>query len=149
MALEPPGPQAIVIFGVTGDLSRRKIWPALYNLAREGLLPERHAVIGYARSDLGDDGLRALARDAVREHVADPLDEDALRGLEGSLTHVRGSFDERDGYERLATTLDRLDAGGCDAGRLYYLATPPEYFATIAEGIGAVGQATERSRIVV
>ncbi|HEU4356002.1 MAG TPA: glucose-6-phosphate dehydrogenase [Actinomycetota bacterium] len=149
MALEPPGPQAIVIFGVTGDLSRRKILPALYNLSREGLLPERHAVVGYARSDLGDDGLRALARDAIREHVADPLDEDALRRLEGSLIHVRGSFDERDGYERLATTLDRLDASGCDAGRLYYLATPPEYFATIAEGIGAVGQGTGRSRIVV
>ena len=149
MALEPPGPQAIVIFGVTGDLSRRKILPALYNLCREGLLPEQRAVVGYARSDLGDEGMRTLARDAIREHVSDPIDEEALRRLEGSLIHVRGSFDEPGGFERLATTLDRLDASGCDAGRLYYLATPPEYFATIAEGIGAVGQATERSRIVV
>ena len=149
MPLEPPGAQAIVVFGVTGDLSRRKILPALYQLCRDGLLPDRHAVVGFGRSDLGDDGLRALAREAIGEQARGPIDEDAMRRLEGSLTYVRGTFDERDGFERLAATLDRLDGEGCEAGRLYYLATPPAYFAGIAEAIGAVGQATERSRIVV
>jgi glucose-6-phosphate 1-dehydrogenase len=147
--LEAPRSQAIVIFGVTGDLSRRKILPALYQLCRDGLLPERHAVVGYGRSDLRDDGLRALAREAIEEHARPPIVEDALRRLEASLLYVRGTFDDRDGFERLAATLDRLDAEGCQAGRLYYLATPPGYFAVIAEAIGAVGQATERSRIVV
>ena len=149
MALERPGAQAIVIFGVTGDLSRRKILPALYQLGHDGLLPERHAVVGYARSDMGDEGLRTLAREAIEQHARGPIDEEAWRRLARSLVHVRGTFDERDGFERLARTLDGLDAEGCDAGRLYYLATPPEYFATIAEGIGAAGQATKRSRIVV
>ncbi|HEX5950863.1 MAG TPA: glucose-6-phosphate dehydrogenase, partial [Actinomycetota bacterium] len=132
MPLEAPRSQAIVIFGVTGDLSRRKILPALYHLCRDGLLPERHAVVGFGRSDLGDDGLRALAREAIEEQARAQIDKDAVRRLQGSLTYVRGTFDERDGFERLAATLDRLDAEGCEAGRLYYLATPPEYFAAIA-----------------
>jgi len=147
--LEAPAPQVIVIFGVTGDLSRRKILPALYHLCRDGLLPEHHAVVGYARSDLGDGGLRALAREAIEQHARTPLDEDLWKRLECSLRYVQGVFDGGDGFARLAAVLDEMDALGCDAGRLYYLATPPAFFAPIAEGIGAAGQATERSRIIV
>jgi glucose-6-phosphate 1-dehydrogenase len=149
VALEPPAAQAIVIFGATGDLAQRKILPALYNLCRDGLLPERHAVVGYSRSDLGDEGFRAEAKAAITEHSRTGLDEEAWTRFQQNLSYVSGTFDAPEGFTRLATHLGELDAKGCDAGRLYYLATPPTFFATIAEGIGAAGQATERSRIVV
>ncbi len=149
MALEPPAAQAIVIFGASGDLAQRKILPALYNLYRDGLLPERHAIVGYSRSDLGDDGFRAEARAAIQEHSRTPLDEEAWRHFAETLSYVSGGFDGPDGFARLAARLDQLDAKGCDAGRLYYLATPPAFFAPIAEGVGAAGQATARGRIVI
>jgi glucose-6-phosphate 1-dehydrogenase len=149
MGLEAPAAQAIVIFGATGDLARRKILPALYNLCREEHLPGRYAVVGYARSDLGDEGFRVAARGAIEEHSRTPLEEATWRAFEGSLSYVQGGFDDEAGFARLAARLDELDAQGCDAGRLYYLATPPGFFAPIAEGLGAVGQATARSRILV
>jgi glucose-6-phosphate 1-dehydrogenase len=149
MTLERPAAQAIVVFGASGDLARRKILPALYNLHREGMLPGRHAVVGYSRSDLGDNGFRAEARAAIEEHSRTPLEGAAWASFAPTLSYVSGGFDEPDGFTRLAARLGELDALGCDAGRLYYLATPPAFFAPIAEGVGAAGQATERSRIVV
>ena len=145
----PPAAQAIVIFGASGDLAQRKILPALYNLHRDGYLPDRHAIVGYSRSDLGDEGFRAEARAAIQEHSRTPLEVDAWTSFEGSLSYVSCGLDDQAGYARLATRLDELDTRGCDGGRLYYLATPPAFFAPIAEGLAAAGQVTERSRIVV
>ena len=75
MQLKPPNPQAIVVFGASGDLTKRKILPALYNLAAEGLLPDRYVVTGYAGAEWDDDAFRQHARDAVQEFSRTPLDE--------------------------------------------------------------------------
>ena len=149
MSLEAPAPQAIVIFGASGDLAQRKILPALYNLALEGSLPERHTIIGFSRSDLGDEGFRASARAAVEEHSRTPLDEDTWKAFQGSLSYVRGSVDDPAAFRRLAEKLDAADRGGCQGGRLYYLAVPPQAFAPIVAGLGQIGANTPRSRIVI
>jgi len=147
--LTAPGSQAIVVFGATGDLATRKIWPALYNLERDGLLPEHHAIVGYARRDLGDEGFRTLAEDAIREHSRTSLEADAWRRFARRLSYISGGFDDDAGFARLAARLGQLDDEGCERGRLYYLATPPGFFPTIPERLGATGQATDRSRLVV
>ena len=150
MALAPPEPQAIVIFGATGDLARTKIIPALYQLAGQGCLPERYAIVGSARSGWDDEGFRTHAGSAIREHSRTGFDGEVWKGFAGSLSYVPVSGEEPEAFEALAAKLDEIDRRvGTDGGRLYYLATPPALFAPIAEGLGASGQNTERSRILV
>jgi glucose-6-phosphate 1-dehydrogenase len=150
VALAAPHPQAIVIFGASGDLARKKIIPALYELSREGLLPERHVIVGYAFSDWSDEAFRDHAEQSVREFARAGFDEDVWKPFRDSLGFVRGGFDDAEGLARLAERLrDDDEHHGTDGGRLYYLATPPAFFGPIARGIGEVGQATPRSRIVI
>lgn len=150
MALGAPEPQAIAVFGASGDLARKKIIPALYNLAAQGLLPERHAIVGYALSGWDDDAFRAHAEASVREFSRTGFDQDVWKAFADALSFVSGGFDDSDGLGRLGARLEEIDARhGTEGGRLYYLATPPAFFGPIAEELGALGQATERSRIVV
>ena len=150
MSLEAPSPQIVVLFGASGDLARKKVLPALYNLSAQGLLPERHAIVGFALSDWDDDAFLEHARASVQEFSRSGLDEEVFAAFARSLTFVSGGFDDAGALKRLATTLEGLDASaGTDGGRLYYLATPPAFFAKIAQGLGAVGQVTPTSRIVI
>jgi glucose-6-phosphate 1-dehydrogenase len=144
-------PQAIVIFGVTGDLARRKIFPALYNLAAEGLLPEKLAVVGYARGDWDDDALRAHARRAIEEFSRTAIDENVWARFASSLAYVRGSFDDAEGMTALAERLVALDRErGTESRRLYYLATPPSAFPVIVRGLGQAGLgAHDHARIII
>ena len=126
MRLERPRPQAFVIFGASGDLTRRKILPALYNLFYDDCLPERFAVIGYARSGWDDDTFRKHARGAVEEFSRRELDEGTWNEFAELLHYVPGSFDEVDSFAALEQRLAEFDrAHGTDAHRLYYCATPP------------------------
>ncbi len=150
MPLEPPPPQAIVVFGASGDLAKKKILPALYNLAKQGLLPDKHAIVGYALSDWDDEGFRAHARASIEEFSRTGLDDRAWKPFADSLSFTRGGFDDRVALGDLAARLEHVDEhAGTDGGRLYYLATPPAFFGPIARGLGEVGQATPRSRIVI
>jgi glucose-6-phosphate 1-dehydrogenase len=150
MALEPPAPQALVLFGASGDLARKKVLPALYNLSVEGYLPERYAVIGFAKSDWDDDVFRAHARSAVEGSSRTGIDEEAFSAFAERLSFVAGGFDDAQAMQRLATKLEEADRdAGTEGGRLYYLATPPPFFATIAEALGGVGQVTPTARLVV
>ena len=150
MALRPANPQAIVIFGASGDLAKKKILPGLYNLASQGLLPERYTVIGYALADWDDDAFRAYAREAIEGFSRTPLEEEVWKPFADSLSFVRGSFDDMEALKRLGAKLEQADReNGCDGGRLYYLAVPPAFFATIAKGLGEIAQATPRSNIVI
>ncbi len=150
MPLETPASQAIVIFGATGDLAHRKIFPALYHLACRDMLPERYAIVGSGSRDSDDAALRERAEEAIRERCRMDLDPQVLGTLLASMSYA--SVDARDpgAFERLGKRLEdldrELDLGG---GRLFYLATPPSLFAPIAEGLAAAGQATRQSRIVV
>jgi glucose-6-phosphate 1-dehydrogenase len=151
MKLEAPRSQAIVVFGASGDLTRRKILPALYNLAAEGLLPERHVIVGYAYAGWDDDAFRERARAAVQEFSRTGLDEEVWKPFAESLSFIPGKFEDEEGLRKLGERLARADAeSGTDGGRLYYLATPPSAFPTIVKGLGAMGAgAPDRTRIVI
>jgi glucose-6-phosphate 1-dehydrogenase len=142
-------PQILVVFGASGDLTRRKVLPALYNLARERHLPERFAVVGYARSDWSADTFRAHARRAVEEFSRTPLEEGPWRRFSDSLHYVSGSFDDPNCFAPLMHQLAALDDQlGTNGARLYYCATPPSAFPLIVSRLGEC-QAQERSRIVI
>jgi glucose-6-phosphate 1-dehydrogenase len=139
-----PAPAAVVIFGATGDLTQRKLVPALYSLATHQLLAPETAVVGVARSDLSDDEFRGRMRAAVEDHGREPLDEDIWDGFARRLSYVAVPFDQEDGYARLRSHLEGLDADhGTRGNRLFYLATAPEFFPVIAERLGGAGLAEE------
>jgi glucose-6-phosphate 1-dehydrogenase len=133
---EPPagGGVAVVIFGVTGDLAHRKLIPALYELKLGLQLPEPFYIIGFARRDWDDDKMRSALHQGVMDHSRTrPVNEDVLSQLLSKAYYIRSRFDEADGYDRLAKTLDDLQVANC----VYYLATPPESYIEIIRQIGA------------
>ena len=138
LRIEPaPGPATLVIFGASGDLTRRKLLPAIYNLARGQRLPARFAVIGVARTELGDDGFRRLFRESLQEfaHV-DPAADEVAASLEARLSYLTGELDRPDVYRRLGERLREID--GAD-GVLFYLAIPPTAYGPVAEQLGKGG----------
>ncbi len=133
----PVHPTTLVIFGATGDLARRKLLPAIYNLAHEGALPERFNLIGMARSDIGDDGLRDLARESIGEFSRRAPDQRVLDSLLGRMRYVSSSFDDAGGYDQLCKLFDAFDdEAGIAFNRLFYLSTAPSFFPVIAEMLG-------------
>jgi glucose-6-phosphate 1-dehydrogenase len=130
----------LTIFGATGDLARRKLLPALYNLAHEGTLPEDFNLIGIARGEKPDEEFRDFAREAIVQFSRRAPDEPLLDGLLSRLRYVGFSFDDAEGYAELGALIDELDAeAGRPLNRLYYLSTAPEYFGVIVERLGAAG----------
>ena len=130
----------LTIFGATGDLARRKLLPALYNLAHEGALPERFNLIGVSRRDQPDDDFRAFAQDAIRQFSRREPDQTVLEGLLGRMRYVGFSFDDQSGYGKLGKVIEELDeAAGQTLNRDYYLSTAPEYFAVISKALGEAG----------
>ncbi|MEX2426601.1 MAG: glucose-6-phosphate dehydrogenase, partial [Thermomicrobiaceae bacterium] len=129
-----PSPCAMVIFGASGDLTRRKLMPALYDLALEGLLPPGFSVVGYARSPKTNEEFRAEVRESVRENARrTPIDEGLLRNFEEGVSYISGDFSNPEDYARLGEELERLDRERNASGnRVYYLATPPPAYAEIA-----------------
>ena len=129
----------IVIFGVTGDLTRRKLIPALYQLSLEEQLPDELVIIGFARRDWSDDYMRSEMRKAVEEFARiQPVNEEKLENLLANMVYIRSSFDEPEGYPRLAAKLDELKIDN----RIYYLSTPPSAYSTIISEIGKAGLAS-------
>ncbi len=139
----PADPCAIVIFGASGDLTRRKLIPALYDLAAHACLAPRFAIVGFARTRLGDNAFRATAEQAVRGNAElGPVDEEKWRAFAQCLAYVPGEYDHPEAFERLAQRLSELDReydlGG---NRLFYLATPPEVYPQVIEQLGRAGLA--------
>jgi glucose-6-phosphate 1-dehydrogenase len=136
-----PQPCAMVIFGATGDLSRRKLMPALFRLGALRQLPAGFTVIGVGRRAMSDHAFRAMIHDALMEHgvvarTDDPLWESFAEGLR----YVQSAVDEPAGYERLADALRHADeTRGADGNRVFYLATPPDAFGPIIAHLGAAG----------
>jgi glucose-6-phosphate 1-dehydrogenase len=153
MSLHPPAPQAIVVFGASGDLARKKILPALYNLFAEGYLPEAFAVVGFSMSDWDDRAFRKHAKESVAEFSRTGLDATAWKAFEPSLSFVSGSFDDADRIKALGARLEEADRdAGTERGRLFYLATPPQFFPVLATQLGALPGGpgpVDRTRIVV
>jgi glucose-6-phosphate 1-dehydrogenase len=133
-----PGPVALVIFGITGDLAHRKLVPALYQLLLDRQLPPDAAIIGVGRREWDDEKLRAEMGKAVHEFArTQPVDTAALNVLQQRMHYVYADFGEKPGYTRLAAKLDELGAHN----RLYYLATPPSVYETVISNLGAAGLA--------
>jgi glucose-6-phosphate 1-dehydrogenase len=136
----PVPPTTLVIFGATGDLSQRKLLPAIYNLAHEGALPERFNLIGVSRRDQPDDAFRQSAREAISQHSRREPDPQVLDGLLARLRYVGNSFENTAGYAKIAAAIDALDdEADRPLNRVYYLATAPEYFPVITEQLKANG----------
>ena len=136
----PVHPTVLVIFGATGDLARRKLLPALYNLAHEGALPEHFALVGSSRSDLPHEEFRDLAVKAVREFSRREPNEKVLAKLFEHARYVGGSFDDATVYERLGPVLEEVDEqAGQKLNRCFYLSTAPEFFPIIVKALGEHG----------
>src|SRR5207245_5402295 len=125
-----PGPSAMVIFGASGDLTARKLMPALYNLALNRYLPSGFSVIGVADTALSEDEYRAHMADAVQKFSrTQPVDRAVWQSLAEGISFVRMPFDDESGYGRLAAELDRVDRErGSNGNRVYHLATAPQSF---------------------
>jgi glucose-6-phosphate 1-dehydrogenase len=133
-----PDPCALVVFGASGDLTRRKLLPAIYSLAVRDLLPEQFAIVGVARTKETDDGFRSRMKDAVREFGRDELDEKVWKRLAGAMRYVASDFASDAGEDGVVDLLAELDAKRGTAGnRVLYLAVPPAAIATVAEKLGA------------
>jgi glucose-6-phosphate 1-dehydrogenase len=136
----PAPPCTLVVFGGSGDLARRKLLPALYNLARLGFLDEHTAVLALGSKPLSDDAIRERLAESVHEFCTPPIDPDVLRRLQRATYYREGPFNRGSEIERLGSTLAELAARHETGGNvLFYLATPPEAFGPIAAGLGAAG----------
>lgn len=150
-------PCVVVIFGATGDLTHRKLVPALYNLALDGLLPAQFQMIGFARREMTDDTFRANLQKSTAENSRRlPLQEDIWQEFAAHSTYIRAAFDDQDGYTRLRANLEEIDrVVGAECVRLFYLATSPEYFELITEHLAAArllapeDSGVTRSRVII
>ena len=143
-AVRKGDPCIIVIFGASGDLTKRKLAPALYNLAREGLLPDNLAVVGYARRDISNETFRERMRAEVTEHTGGTLDLAAWGWLEQRLYYQRGDLEAAPHFADLEKTLVELDARHQAQGNiLFYLATAPDLFAPVVGQLEARGLTAE------
>jgi glucose-6-phosphate 1-dehydrogenase len=130
-----------VIFGVTGDLARRKLIPALYQLALADQLPDELAIIGFARRDWDDEKFREEMRQGVLEFSrTQPVINEVLARLLECMVYVRSSFDESEGYQRLKQVLQATNSQNV----LFYFSTPPSAYETIVDHIGSSGLADNR-----
>jgi glucose-6-phosphate 1-dehydrogenase len=134
---------ALVIFGASGDLAKRKLIPAIYEMAREKLLPENFVLVGYARSPMDDAKYREECREAVKEFArSKPVDESIWSRIEQNIHYLAGDYASDEGHAKLAEKLRGFDQSNRTNGnRLFYLSTPPETFDQIIKCLGAHEQA--------
>jgi glucose-6-phosphate 1-dehydrogenase len=136
----PVHPTVLTIFGATGDLAKRKLLPALYNLAADGALPERFFLVGVSRGDETDEDFRKEARDWIVQFSRREPDENVLDALLRDARYVAGTFDDGDVYDRLSKTLEEFDeAVGQPLNHAFYLSTAPEFFPVITGQLGDKG----------
>ena len=134
------GPCVLVLFGVTGDLSRKKLLPAIYDLANRGLLPPGFALVGCARRDWAHQDFRQLAHDAVKEHARTPFREDVWNQLAEGIHFVPGTFDDPGAFEALAMAVKELDQKrGTGGNYAFYLSIPPKFFQEVVKQLQASG----------
>jgi glucose-6-phosphate 1-dehydrogenase len=133
-------PCLIVIFGGAGDLSHRKLIPALYNLSIDGELPQKFAIVGFSMEDLDDDRYRAFARDGIEKFSRRRLSEDGWARFAPLVYFIRGKFTEARDYDALKKRLDELDRQlGIGGNRVFYFAIPPDFIDTCSESLTRTG----------
>lgn len=143
-------PVTLVIFGASGDLTWRKLIPALYNNFKKGRLSECARIVAFARRPYTDETIREHLKQGVTEFSPESFDEETWARFAGMLTYFRGDLDQADDFTRLAEYLEKLE--GNPTNRLYYLAIAPDYYPTVVESLGKTGLAEQTSgwrRIVI
>jgi glucose-6-phosphate 1-dehydrogenase len=137
-----PEPCALVVFGVTGDLARKKLLPGIYDLAHRGLLPPDFVLLGFARRDWGDGDFESLAKAAAKEHARTPWDEEVWARLSSNVMFVPGSFDDDEAFDTLSKSLkDLCESHGIKGNAAFYLSIPPALFPTVLEQMERTGMA--------
>ena len=147
---ERPRPVTVVIFGATGDLTRRKLMPALYNNYRKGRLNHLQGIFGFARRDWSDEYLREQAKSGIKEFSSQTFSEEIWTNFASLIHYVRGNLDQAHEYRVLVETLLKFEQPG--SSRLYYLATMPELYEPICEALRDHGLSNEQHgerRIVI
>jgi glucose-6-phosphate 1-dehydrogenase len=145
-----PDPCILTIFGASGDLTQRKLFPALYSLAFRRLLPERFGLVGVARTAETDDEFRERMKEAVQNHARDEFRDDVWDSLAGGMRYVATDFADEEGENRLAAALAELDEErGTGGNRVYYLAIPPVVFGTVVQALGKRRPAEGWTRLIV
>lgn len=134
-------PCVLVILGATGDLTSRKLLPALYNLEREGLLPSHFACVGFARREKSHEQFRSEMYDAISKHSrVKPIDQKLWNEFSEQIFYHRSEFDSDAGYQELDRFMKEIDSRfGTKGNRIFYLSTPPSYFPEIIEKLGQHG----------
>ncbi|MET8810913.1 glucose-6-phosphate dehydrogenase [Streptomyces sp. NPDC004549] len=136
------GPSGLVIFGVTGDLSRKKLMPAVYDLANRGLLPPGFSLVGFARRDWEDQDFAQVVHDAVKEHARTPFREEVWQQLAEGMRFIPGDFDDDAAFDQLKQAVDELDASRGTGGNFaYYLSVPPKFFPKVVQQLKKHGLA--------
>ena len=138
-----PEPCALVVFGVTGDLARKKLLPAIYDLANRGLLPAAFVLLGFARRDWGDGDFAALAKKSARQYARTQWNEEVWKRLCSDIQFVPGSFDDDAAFDTLCKTLDQLrDSHGIKGNAAFYLSIPPSMFPVVLKQMERTGLAS-------
>jgi len=140
----PCDPCTVVIFGAAGDLTKRKLIPALYNLSSHGLMPAQAAVVGVARRPLDDAEFRTQMAEELQKYATSPVSAEVASAFTARHHFVGGDLADPKTYEALKARLEDVQRKDCPSGNvLFYMATPPSEFATIAKGLAAVGLSRE------
>ena len=134
----------MVIFGGTGDLAKRKLLPSLYNLVKQGLLPDKFAIVGTGSKPLELNVFKSHLLDAIREYAGDTVDTSLLDWFEKRISYVGGRFDDPDFYQRIGSaTTEAKEAFGIGDRHFYYLSTSPDFFGEIIEQLNRAGLAKD------
>jgi glucose-6-phosphate 1-dehydrogenase len=134
------GPCVLVMFGVTGDLARKKLLPAIYDLANRGLLPPGFSLVGFARRDWEDEDFAQVTYDAVKQHARTPFRDTVWQQVSEGIRFVQGEFDDDEAFDSLAETVRTLDAERSTAGNYaFYLSIPPRAFPVVVKQLKRSG----------
>lgn len=138
------GPCSLVIFGVTGDLARKKLMPAVYDLANRGLLPPGFALVGFARRDFSNQDFAQIVHDSVKEHARTPFREEVWQQLAEGFRFVPGDLTDDEAFKRLRETVDELDVNrGTGGNHAFYLSIPPGLFPQVVQQLNEHGLTRE------
>ena len=141
----PADPCIMVIFGAAGDLTQRKLIPALYNLAKAELLSREFAILGLAHNPMSDDDFRKKLADDIRHYAGNEIDQEIWDWFNSRLYYLTGDFNDKKIYEQLKAELGKLDQEHSTHGNyFFYLATAPSFFGPIVEQLAAVGLMDEK-----
>ncbi|HVE97732.1 MAG TPA: glucose-6-phosphate dehydrogenase, partial [Mycobacteriales bacterium] len=134
------GPCGLVIFGVTGDLARKKLVPAVYDLLNRGLLPPGFALTGFARRQWADEDFTQVVHDAVKEHARTPFREEVWEQLAEGCRFVPGDVSDDDAFDNLARVIADLDrVRGTNGNHAFYLSVPPSAFPVVVRQLRRSG----------